>query len=152
MKPENRETTTIELAAVFYVGERKNPLFEICMQCCKIPRNCTKCCKNPLHLRHLRLSVRDPCSGLRHPAERQPSHITDYRHVCRCRSLQRCFCFGVSVLGRPRHEAVRPYRSRDRPSQVRNPGPPPLLAGRPSSDSLPRRRAQSKAYPSSSCL
>ena len=48
MKPENRETTTIELAAVFYVRKRKNPFFEICMQYCKVPRNCTKCCKNPL--------------------------------------------------------------------------------------------------------
>ena len=28
MKPENRETTTIELAAVFYVRKRKNPFFE----------------------------------------------------------------------------------------------------------------------------
>ena len=50
MKPENRETTTIELAAAFYVRKRKYPFFEIFMQCCTIPRNCRKCCKNPLHL------------------------------------------------------------------------------------------------------
>ena len=51
MKPENRETTAIELAAVFYVRKRKNPFSKFL---CNVARShaIAQCCKNPLNTYH----------------------------------------------------------------------------------------------------